>query len=307
MRILVANVNTTQSMTDSIAAQARSVAAPGDRDRRDHAAVRRGFLRGKLRKLPRRHRRDGRGGQLPGTVRRRHPGGLRRARPGGAAGAPGRARRRHHRGRRVHGHVPGPQILGGHHPGPGGAADRGPAEAGRASIARCASVRASGMAVLELEEEPERAVEAIIDQALARSVRTRPRSSCWAAAAWPGWTRRSGRRAGVPVVDGVAAAVTIAESLVRLGLSTSKVRTYATPRPKTVIGWPITAAAAHPRVSAPTAARPSTQGATMTATQPVPRPAGTGRRRHRGRVRDRQGGGAAHAGRRLPCGAGRPP
>ena len=32
--------------------------------------------------------------------------------------------------------------------------------------ARCASVRASGMAVLELEEEPERAVEAIIEQAL---------------------------------------------------------------------------------------------------------------------------------------------
>jgi allantoin racemase len=50
------------------------------------------------------------------------------------------------------------------------------------------------------------------------------------------------RRAGVPVVDGVAAAVTIAESLVRLGLSTSKVRTYASPRPKTVIGWPLTAA-----------------------------------------------------------------
>ena len=29
MRILVANVNTTQSMTDSIAAQARSIAGPG--------------------------------------------------------------------------------------------------------------------------------------------------------------------------------------------------------------------------------------------------------------------------------------
>ena len=39
-------------------------------------------------------------------------------------------------------------------------------------------------------------------------------------------------------VDGVTAAVTIAESLVRLGLSTSKVRTYATPRPKNIIGWP---------------------------------------------------------------------
>ena len=33
-------------------------------------------------------------------------------------------------------------------------------------------------------------------------------------------------------------AVLIAESLVRLGLSTSKVRTYATPRPKKVMGWP---------------------------------------------------------------------
>ena len=31
--------------------------------------------------------------------------------------------------------------------------------------ARCASVRASGLAVLELEEDPERAVKAIVDQA----------------------------------------------------------------------------------------------------------------------------------------------
>ena len=43
----------------------------------------------------------------------------------------------------------------------------------------------------------------------------------------------------VPIVDGVRAAVTIAEGLVRMGLSTSKVRTYATPRRKTVTGWPI--------------------------------------------------------------------
>lgn len=44
--------------------------------------------------------------------------------------------------------------------------------------------------------------------------------------------------AGVPVVDGVGAAVTVAESLIRLGLSTSKVRTYAPPRQKTITGWP---------------------------------------------------------------------
>lgn len=48
------------------------------------------------------------------------------------------------------------------------------------------------------------------------------------------------QRTGVPVVDGVAAAVTIAEGLVRLGLRTSKVRTYAPPRPKQITGWPMT-------------------------------------------------------------------
>ena len=42
-----------------------------------------------------------------------------------------------------------------------------------------------------------------------------------------------------------AAAVTIAESLVRLGLSTSKVRTYAPARPKRFKDWPRTAAAAN--------------------------------------------------------------
>ena len=34
-------------------------------------------------------------------------------------------------------------------------------------------------------------------------------------------------------------AVTIAESLVRLGLSTSKVRTYAPPRAKRITGFPL--------------------------------------------------------------------
>jgi allantoin racemase len=36
----------------------------------------------------------------------------------------------------------------------------------------------------------------------------------------------------------VAAAVTIAESLVRMRLSKSKIRTYAPPRPKNFKAWP---------------------------------------------------------------------
>ena len=58
--------------------------------------------------------------------------------------------------------------------------------------ARCASVRASGLAVLELEEDPERAVEAIVDQARRAVARGQGRGDrAWAAAAWPGWTSRS--------------------------------------------------------------------------------------------------------------------
>ena len=61
---------------------------------------------------------------------------------------------------------------------------------------------------------------------------------CLGCGGMAGLDERIRQRTGVPVVDGVTAAVTIAEGLVRLGLSTSKVRTYAAPRPKNVIGWP---------------------------------------------------------------------
>ncbi len=44
------------------------------------------------------------------------------------------------------------------------------------------------------------------------------------------------RKAGVPVLDGVACAVSLAESLVRIGLRTSKRNTYARPLPKRYAG-----------------------------------------------------------------------
>ncbi|WP_366823689.1 hypothetical protein [Kocuria sp.] len=43
---------------------------------------------------------------------------------------------------------------------------------------------------------------------------------------------------GVHVTDGVATAVTVAQSLVQLGLRTSKVRTYANFLPKDLKGFP---------------------------------------------------------------------
>ena len=104
---------------------------------------------------------------------------------------------------------------------------------------RCASVRASGLAVLELEADPQRAVEAIVEQA-ERAVRDdKAEVICLGCGGMAGLDEQIRQRTGVPVVDGVSAAVTIAEALVRMGLSTSKVRTYATPRAKKVVGWPM--------------------------------------------------------------------
>ena len=105
---------------------------------------------------------------------------------------------------------------------------------------RCASVRASGMSVLELESDPGRAVQAIVNAAASAVTQDHAEVICLGCGGMAELEEKVRDRTGVPVVDGVTAAVTIAESLVRLGLSTSKVRTYARPRAKRVIGWPLT-------------------------------------------------------------------
>lgn len=105
---------------------------------------------------------------------------------------------------------------------------------------RLASVRASGLGVLELESDPQRAVQAIVEQSMLAIEQDRAEVICLGCGGMAELEAEVARATGVPIVDGVRAAVTIAESLVRMGLSTSKVRTYATPRPKVLTGWPIT-------------------------------------------------------------------
>jgi allantoin racemase len=105
---------------------------------------------------------------------------------------------------------------------------------------RCASVRSSGLTVLELDEDPEAAVKAIVREAELAVRDDRAEVICLGCGGMAGLDEAVLRATGVPVVDGVTAAVKLAESLVELGLSTSKVRTYAPPRPKRVAGWPLT-------------------------------------------------------------------
>ena len=105
--------------------------------------------------------------------------------------------------------------------------------------ARCASVRSSGLSVLQLED-PELAVKAVVHEAELAVRLDRAEVICLGCGGMAGLDDAVRTQTGVPVVDGVTAAVKLAESLVALGLSTSKVRTYAPPRPKHVAGWPLT-------------------------------------------------------------------
>lgn len=104
---------------------------------------------------------------------------------------------------------------------------------------RCASVRSSGLGVLELEEDPERAVEAIVAEAERAVHDDRAEVIVLGCGGMAELKDRVVERCGVPVVDGVQAAVAVAEGLVQLSLTTSKSRTYAPPRPKRVTGFPV--------------------------------------------------------------------
>ncbi|MDE3174972.1 MAG: aspartate/glutamate racemase family protein [Pseudomonadota bacterium] len=103
-------------------------------------------------------------------------------------------------------------------------------------ITRCARVRAAEVPVLALEEEgsdARRRIEAEIARALEQDGAEAIVLGC---AGMADLARALGEMFAVPVLDGVACAVALAESAVRLGLRTSKRNTYAAPRAKTYTG-----------------------------------------------------------------------
>ncbi len=107
---------------------------------------------------------------------------------------------------------------------------------------RCASVRASGMSTLEVDKDPEGAVRAIVDEATHAVRDDGAEVICLGCAGMAGLEAAITDELGVPVIDGVGAAVRLAEAVVGLGLRTSKISTYAFPKPKSIIAWPISEA-----------------------------------------------------------------
>ena len=121
-------------------------------------------------------------------------------------------------------------------------------------IDRCASVRASGMSTLEVDENPKGAIAAIVAEARKAVELEHAEVICLGCAGMAGLEEAITSELHVPVIDGVGAAVRLAEALVGLGLSTSKVSTYAKPDPKRISAWPLSVALSRQDGSAATVA-----------------------------------------------------
>ncbi|KQQ10024.1 aspartate/glutamate racemase family protein [Rathayibacter sp. Leaf296] len=103
-------------------------------------------------------------------------------------------------------------------------------------IAHCAAIEDTGLGVLDLEDDQEATLDAFVaagERAIARGAEV----ICLGCAGMAGLEEHVGARLPVPVVDGVAAAAALVETLVRQGLSTSRIDSYARPLPK-ARSWP---------------------------------------------------------------------
>ncbi len=96
----------------------------------------------------------------------------------------------------------------------------------------CASVRVTGLSVLECEETPSRAEAAMKEAGRAAIREDGAEALVLGCAGMAAFARKLEEELGVPVIDGVSAAVRLAEALVGLGARTSKAISFDYPIPK---------------------------------------------------------------------------
>ena len=101
---------------------------------------------------------------------------------------------------------------------------------------RCARVRACELPVLSLDDPASDAVTKIRAEIELAKQEDRAEVIVLGCAGMAELAARLSTCHGVPVIDGVASAVKLAESLAALGLKTSKIGAYALPRPKPHLG-----------------------------------------------------------------------
>jgi allantoin racemase len=100
----------------------------------------------------------------------------------------------------------------------------------------CVGVLAAGVPVLDVHTDPVATAAAILSRGR-ELVDAGAEALVLGCAGFAGSTVAFAEELGIPVIDPVAAGMAIAEGLVRLGVTTSKISTFAAPRPKLRTGW----------------------------------------------------------------------
>jgi allantoin racemase len=101
---------------------------------------------------------------------------------------------------------------------------------------RCAKVRACEVPVLSLDDPASDAAARIGAEIELAKQQDRAEAIVLGCAGMADLAARLSKRHGLPVLDGVASAVKLAEAFGVLGLKTSKIGAYAPPRPKPYLG-----------------------------------------------------------------------
>jgi allantoin racemase len=101
---------------------------------------------------------------------------------------------------------------------------------------RCRGIHGTDIAVLELDDPASDAYRRILEASRLALARDRSGAIVLGCAGMADLCRRLQAELGVPVIDGVASAIKLAEGLVSLGLATSKHGDYAAPLPKPYVG-----------------------------------------------------------------------
>ncbi|WP_066156101.1 aspartate/glutamate racemase family protein [Hydrogenophaga pseudoflava] len=101
---------------------------------------------------------------------------------------------------------------------------------------QCRRVRAAEIPVLDLEHDPDASLRRIIEESLRAKQEDGVGAIVLGCGGMADLTDEISRAVGLPVVEGVTAAVKLAESLVHLGLHTSKHGDLDFPRPKAFAG-----------------------------------------------------------------------
>jgi len=114
---------------------------------------------------------------------------------------------------------------------------------------RCASVRAAGISTAQVDRDPVGSIGAVVEEARRALEVDKAEVICLGCAGMAGLEKAITARLAVPAIDGVGAAVRLAEAVIGLGVQTSKVSTYAVPDERSIPVWPLSQAISPERYS----------------------------------------------------------